>query len=124
MGAIRPLNTRPEQVLRRLLTRMGYRYRLNRYDLPGRPDLVFSSRRRVILLHGCFWHRHRGCSRSTMPSRNVAEWQNKFESTVARDRSNARALQRAGWKVLVVWECQLRNNALLQQRLREFLDES
>jgi DNA mismatch endonuclease (patch repair protein) len=124
MSAIRPLDTRPERTLRRLLTRMGFRYRLNRYDLPGRPDFVLSGRRCVIFLHGCFWHRHRGCFRATMPGRNVDAWQKKFENTVVRDRRNIRALQREGWRVLVVWECQLQNGALLQQRLRDFLNES
>lgn len=123
MSSIRPLDTRPERVLRQVLTKMGYRYRLNRYDLPGRPDLVFSGRRCVIFLHGCFWHRHPGCSKSTMPARNVAEWKKKFNATMKRDRQNAKTLERDGWRVLVIWECQLGKVALLQQRLREFLDE-
>jgi DNA mismatch endonuclease (patch repair protein) len=124
MAAVRPLDTRPERLVRRLLTRMGYRYRLNRYDLPGRPDLVFVSRRRVIFTHGCFWHRHAGCARATMPVRNVEAWQQKFEATVQRDRRNLRALQRDGWKVLVIWECQLRNVERLERRLRQFLTET
>src|SRR5689334_4331175 len=82
MSAVRPIDTRPERVLRRLLTRMNYRYRLNRYDLPGRPDLVFSRRRRVIFVHGCFWHRHRHCAKTTTPVRNAEQWQQKFAATV------------------------------------------
>jgi DNA mismatch endonuclease (patch repair protein) len=124
MSAVRPLDTRPERALRRLLTAMGYRYRLNRYDLPGRPDLVFARRRCVIFLHGCFWHRHRGCPRTTMPARNVAEWRKKFQATVRRDRRNVQALADQGWRVLVLWECQVRDVAALQQRLRTFLDAS
>jgi DNA mismatch endonuclease (patch repair protein) len=122
MSAVRPLDTRPERILRKILTLMGYRYRLNRYDLPGRPDVVFPGRRCAIFLHGCFWHRHARCPRTTMPARNVAEWKKKFDATVKRDRRNVKALERDGWRVLVVWECHIKKVALLQQRLREFLD--
>ena len=124
MAAVRPVDTRPERLLRRLLTQLGYRYQLNRYDLPGRPDLVFAGRRCVVFLHGCFWHRHPRCPRATTPARNAAEWQKKFRNTVERDRRNVRNLRQEGWRVLIVWECQMRKVALLQERLKEFLGES
>lgn len=122
MSAVRPLDTRPERVVRRILTGLGYRYRLHRYDLPGRPDIVFPGRRKLILVHGCFWHRHTGCPRTTTPAKNVALWEEKFRRTLCRDREHLDALQGAGWQVLVLWECEIGGVAGLKSRLVEFLD--
>jgi DNA mismatch endonuclease (patch repair protein) len=124
MSAVRPLDTGPEMLVRRRLTSLGIRYRLHRYDLPGRPDIVMSSRRRVIFVHGCYWHRHPGCHKATMPARNERLWRDKFEKTVARDKLKRKALRAAGWQVLVVWECDVRNEPKLTRLLQRFLAPS
>ncbi|MCK4626425.1 MAG: DNA mismatch endonuclease Vsr [Phycisphaerae bacterium] len=121
MQRVRPADTAPERAVRSILTALGYRYRLHRSDLPGKPDIVFPSRRKVIFVHGCFWHRHARCNRATMPRRNVSLWVAKFERTVARDRRNVAMLRRSGWKVLVVWECDTRDQEQLKQKLGTFL---
>jgi DNA mismatch endonuclease (patch repair protein) len=122
MAAVRPRDTSPERLVRQLLTQMGWRYRLHRSDLPGKPDLVLPSARKVIFVHGCFWHRHR-CARATTPARNLRLWLDKFAKNVARDRRHRRELRRLGWQVLVLWECQLANEAGVRQRLERFLDK-
>lgn len=121
MAAVRQKDTEPEMVVRRLLHQLGYRYRLHVRDLPSAPDIVFRSRRKVILVHGCFWHRH-ACSRSSMPATHVAYWQAKFERTIERDKSSIQSLRANGWEVLVVWECQTRHLKTLQEQLVRFLD--
>jgi DNA mismatch endonuclease, patch repair protein len=123
MSAVRPIDTTPERLVRRVLTGLGYSYRLNRSDLPGRPDVVFASRKKVIFVHGCFWHRHRRCSRATMPARNEALWQEKFDKTVRRDQQQRRALELDGWQVLVVWECEAYSEPILITTLQQFMAE-
>lgn len=115
-------NTRPEMVVRRLAHAMGYRYRLHRRDLPGCPDLVFPSRRKIILVHGCFWHRHRCRKGRSTPRTRKRFWREKFEANRKRDRRFRRQLRRRGWKVLVIWECQTRDADRLAPRMRAFLD--
>src|ERR1051325_2487912 len=105
MSRVRRANTAPELELRRLLFGLGYRYRLHRKNLPGRPDVVFPMRRKGICVNGCFWHRH-GCDRFCMSKSRVEYWGAKLERNKRRDRANHRALRRIGWGVLVVWECQ------------------
>lgn len=109
MSRIRGRDTRPEMIVRRLAHRLGYRFRLHRRDLPGRPDLVFPSRRKVILVHGCFWHRHPGCRHATTPATNAAFWRSKFARNTERDRRVLQSLRTAGWDPLVVWECETRD---------------
>lgn len=121
MSAIRPANTQPELRLRSVLHRQGYRYRVNVHALPGRPDLVFPSRRKVIFVNGCFWHRHHGCRYATLPKSRVDYWTAKFAATVERDKRNAAALRRLGWKSLVVWECELRQIDRVLARVVRFL---
>jgi DNA mismatch endonuclease (patch repair protein) len=121
MSRIRNRNTRPEMVVRSLTHRMGYRYRLHRKDLPGRPDLVFPSRRKIIFVHGCFFHMHNCRYGRVTPKQNAEFWQAKRLSNVERDRRNLAALEREGWKVLEVWECQTRSPELLESTLRDFL---
>jgi DNA mismatch endonuclease (patch repair protein) len=123
MSAVRPLDTAPERIVRRLLTELGCRYRLHRYDLPGRPDVVMPGRRRLVFVHGCFWHRHAGCPRATMPARNEELWRDKFQRTKRRDALHRRDLEAAGWKVLVVWECETSDPGRLSRRLREWLHD-
>ena len=125
MSRIRPYDTRPELVVRRMLHRMGYRYRLHRRDLPGKPDLVFPSRGKVLFVHGCFWHRHNCKVGNRIPKSRVNFWLAKFEYNRRRDRRNVRALNRAGWRVLTVWECQIQEQNLdyLKHRVVRFLEE-
>jgi DNA mismatch endonuclease (patch repair protein) len=108
MAGMRSRHTKPEMTLRRGLHRAGYRYRLHARDLPGRPDLVLPRFRAVILVHGCFWHRHDGCRFSTDPATNADFWREKFARNVERDRQNREQLRSAGWRVGIVWECALR----------------
>jgi DNA mismatch endonuclease (patch repair protein) len=121
MSRIRSHDTGPEKVVRQLLTAMGLRYRLQRRDLPGRPDVVMVSRRTVVFVHGCFWHRHRGCREATTPTGNRDYWETKFETNVARDARNVRALRKAGWRVLTVWECETRRRDKLAARLQRLV---
>jgi DNA mismatch endonuclease, patch repair protein len=108
MASIRGANTEPELVLRRMVYGAGFRYRIHGRGLPGRPDLVLRKYRAVVFVHGCFWHRHAGCRFSTMPASNVPFWSKKFTSNVLRDARNEAELIKAGWRVLVVWECALK----------------
>lgn len=123
MSRIRSLDTKPEIAVRRMVHAMGYRYRLYRRDLPGRPDLVFAGRRKIVFVHGCFWHQHRksGCADARLPKSRLDYWLPKLERTAARDRAHLRALRRAGWRVLVIWECELAKPHRLAARLNQFL---
>ena len=123
MSAVRPVSTRPEKAVRKELSRLGYRYRLNRYDLPGRPDIVFPGRRKVIFVHGCFWHRHQGYKQSTTPVRNRDLWRKKFAATTARDRRHMQSLGESGWEVLTLWECEIRDPESLTHTLNRFVQE-
>lgn len=109
MSRIRGKDTKPELMLRRLLHRTGFRFRLHTTSMPGKPDIVLSKYRTVIFVHGCFWHRHEGCSNATTPKTRPEFWQEKFDRTVERDREKRAQLEDAGWKVLIVWECELKN---------------
>ena len=122
MSRIRGKNTKPELVVRRLAHAMGYRFRLHRRDLPGSPDLVFPGRRKVVFVHGCFWHRHEGCRKTTTPKTRAEFWAKKFARNVERDAENHAALKEKGWDHLVVWECETTDLDALALRLREFLD--
>lgn len=118
MSRIRSANTSPERRVRSLLHRMGYRFRLHRQDLPGRPDIVLPGRRTVVLVHGCYWHRHPECRFAYTPKSNKAFWEAKFEENVARDRRQHCQLQSLGWRVITVWECETKDKPALEQRLR------
>ena len=121
MRAIRSKGTRPEKAVRSLVHRLGYRFRLHRRDLPGKPDLVFPSRRKVIFVHGCFWHQHEGCEGSHLPKSNTEYWIPKLKRNKSRDAEHVVALKAAGWECLVLWECQLGNEKALAGRLRKWL---
>jgi DNA mismatch endonuclease (patch repair protein) len=112
MSRIRSGNTKPELVLRSLLHRCGYRFSLRRRDLPGKPDIVLRKYRTVIFVHGCFWHRHPGCKQASMPRTRPEFWAEKFAKNVARDERNQAELVAKGWRVIVVWECELRQDPL------------
>jgi DNA mismatch endonuclease (patch repair protein) len=123
MALVRGKDTKPELVVRRLVHSMGYRYRLHIASLPGKPDLVFAGKRKVIFVHGCFWHRHpsSSCKLARMPKSRLEFWVPKLEGNRLRDERNKRELKRQGWKVLSIWECQIANLASLSKRIRSFL---
>lgn len=122
MAAIKDRNTGPEMVVRRLAHRMGYRFRLHRKDLPGKPDLVFPGRKAIIFVHGCFWHQHSSADCNARPPKSNSEyWNKKLEKNVARDSKQKKALESWGWKVLVIWECETKDAENLQRTLAGFL---
>lgn len=121
MARIGPKNTTPELATRKLLHRLGYRYRLHRKDLPGTPDICFPARRKAIFVHGCFWHRHEGCRRTTMPKVRTSFWEEKFRQNIERDYRKIVALRELGWNTLVVWECETKTLPILTRRLVDFL---
>lgn len=121
MARVRSKDTAPELAVRRAAHALGARFRLHRRDLPGCPDLAFVGRRKVIFVHGCFWHQHSGCKRSRPPATRTEYWAPKLARNVDRDSASLAALNRLGWKVLVIWECETRS-AGLRDALAEFLD--
>ncbi|AXK38511.1 very short patch repair endonuclease [Crenobacter cavernae] len=121
MARVRNKDTGPEMIVRRLVFSMRFRYRLHVGRLPGRPDLVFPGRRKVIFIHGCFWHRHEGCAQARIPKSRVEFWTAKLTANSDRDKRNIAALQELGWEVLVLWECELADSARLRQRISDFL---
>lgn len=125
MSRIKGRDTKPEMFVRSLVHRMGYRFRLHRKDLPGNPDLVFPRLRKIILVHGCFWHMHSCANGRATPEQNFDFWQNKRKSNTDRDKRTVRALRRAGWRVLIVWECKLkrRKQDAVQKALLRFLGD-
>lgn len=120
MSRIKSGNTAPEIAVRSILHRLGYRFRLHDRSLPGRPDIVLKRHRAIVFVHGCFWHRHRGCKFAYAPKSNVAFWTTKFEGNVARDKEALRRLRRDGWRVLVVWECAVSAPVRLQRDIKGF----
>jgi|SRR5215469_291029 len=120
MARIKGKNTKPELAVRRLLHKLGYRYRLHVRDLPGCPDIVFARKRIVIFVHGCFWHRH-SCGRAYQPKTRATFWRDKFRANVSRDSKSMRELSRLGWRYLVIWECQVSKPISLASKLQRFL---
>jgi DNA mismatch endonuclease (patch repair protein) len=123
MSAIRSSDTKPELLVRKLAHRCGYRFRLHRKDLPGKPDLVFPGRKAVIFVHGCFWHMH-GCPSVRVPKSNADYWQPKLERNQRRDAESISALRSQGWKVLTIWECETNDLSALERAIRDFLSPS
>lgn len=121
MARVRGKNSKPELIVRRLAHALGYRFRLHRRNLPGTPDLVFPRLRKVIFVHGCFWHRHQGCQRATTPKTRAAYWQSKFAANIKRDALKEHQLKELGWNVLVVWECETFDPETLTARLAKFM---
>jgi DNA mismatch endonuclease (patch repair protein) len=121
MAAVHSEDTRPEMAVCKIVHDLGYRYRLHVRTMPGRPDLVFPARRKVIFVHGCFWHRHRKCRYASLPKTRRKFWESKFAANVARDRRTVRELKRMGWAVLTVWQCELKKPVRLTGRLNDFL---
>ncbi|WP_083233320.1 very short patch repair endonuclease [Planctopirus hydrillae] len=121
MSRIRNRDTKPELIVRSLLHRMGYRFRLHRKDLPGKPDIVLPKYRTVIFVHGCFWHRHHNCRYASTPQSHTAFWNAKFATTIERDREVRRQLRKLAWHVIVVWECEITAEHSLQKKISTFL---
>jgi len=109
MSQIKGKDTKPEKTVRSLLHKNGYRFRLHKKDLPGKPDIVLSKYKTVIFVHGCFWHRHKNCANASNPKTNKKFWKEKFSSNVKRDRESQAKLKKLGWKIIVIWECELKN---------------
>ena len=124
MANIKAMGMKPEMAVRRLTHAMGYRFRLHRKDLPGKPDLVFPGRRKVIFVHGCFWHQHAdpACKISRRPQSNQHYWSPKLERNVARDAEHQARLAELGWDVLVIWECDVETGGGIADRIRKFLE--
>ena len=120
MSRIRSRDTTPEMLVRSVAHRLGYRFRLHGKNLAGKPDLVFASRRKVIFVHGCFWHGHK-CSKGRPPKSNKVFWNEKIRSNRARDKRNTAQLRAAGWSVLILWQCNLKEPCELRRRLVDFL---
>ena len=121
MRAVKSADTAPEMTVRRMAHRMGYRFRLHRRDLPGKPDLVFPKLRKVVFVHGCFWHGHHCARGARMPRANAEYWRAKIGRNSVRDAVNVAALKLAGWRSAVIWECELKNLARVKKRLAGFL---
>ncbi|MFL5338709.1 MAG: very short patch repair endonuclease [Gemmataceae bacterium] len=121
MRAVRQANTGAELRVRRVLHALGYRFRLHRIDLPGKPDIVLPKYKAVIFVHGCFWHRHARCRKATAPKTNKEYWCAKFLANVTRDRNDRRQLRALGWRNLVIWECWTIHADKLERRLERFL---
>ncbi len=123
MSRIKGKNTKPEILVRSLLHVMGYRFRLHKKNLPGKPDIVLKKYKSVVFVHGCYWHRH-SCNRGqSMPKTNEKFWEKKFQGTIKRDMITKKLLQDAGWKVIVVWQCELTNQEKLCRRLKHELQK-
>ena len=124
MARVHGKNTGPEMRVRRIAHRLGLRFRLHRPDLPGKPDLVFPRHGVAVFVHGCFWHRHADCSRASIPATRRDFWEAKFEANVARDEKQQAALAGAGWTVLVLWECELKDERKIEERLWAAIDSA
>ena len=122
MSSVRTEHTGPELEVRSVAHRSGYRFTLHRKDLPGKPDIVFPRFKSVVFVHGCFWHRHKGCSKSSLPATRRDFWAAKLSRNVIRDTENRCQLRGAGWRVLVIWECQARERNVVAKKLKRFLD--
>jgi DNA mismatch endonuclease (patch repair protein) len=120
MARVRSKNTKPEIEVRSLLHKLGYRFRLHRKELPGKPDIVFKRRRKAIFVHGCFWHGH-GCRIGKLPKSNLEFWQDKIERNRKRDAEKRSELEKLGWSIDEVWQCEIKDNQKLTERLQKFL---
>jgi len=124
MSRVKSKDTKPELAVRALVFSLGLRYRLHKKDLPGKPDLAIPKLKTAIFVHGCFWHRHKGCRDNSNPSSNSEYWQAKFERNVARDKRNKADVRKLGWRAITVWECELKKLPKLERRLRRLLLET
>ncbi len=121
MSRIQSKNTTPEKTVRSLLHQMGYRFRLHRKKLPGKPDIILLKYKSVVFVHGCFWHRHKNCKDATTPKSNTAFWKKKFKLNVERDKKNQKELHRQRWKIITIWQCEIKNLQRLALKLKRKL---
>jgi len=119
MRSVRSKNTKPELLIRKILTRLGYRYRLHAKDIPGKPDIVFRKKRKVLFIHGCFWHGHEGCSRGAMADSDF--WRKKITNNIERDKIVLSYLTQHNWAYLIIWECELRDINFIESKILKFL---
>lgn len=128
MSHVRSRDTRPERIIRSILHKSGFRFRIQRKDLPGKPDIVLPKYKTIIFVHGCFWHQHEGCKKALPPKSNVSFWLEKFRKNKERDRKVIRTLQESGWKVIVVWQCEIpkikKNPEIIKKLISEGVDEN
>ena len=125
MSHIKSKNTKPEITVRKIVYSLGYRYRLHRKDLPGKPDLAFIKKKKVIFINGCFWHGHSGCKKSALPDTNYEFWNDKIKNNVNRDTLNYQRLKDMGWKYLIIWQCEIKKDKLenIKSKIIHFLNE-
>lgn len=121
MSHIRSRDTQPEKTVRKILTRLGKKYRLHNKKLPGRPDIVIPKSKTVIFVNGCFWHQHKGCKRQTMPKVNLKYWKKKLERNIKKQKEDIKLLKKRGWKVFIIWECEAKKEKLLNKKVQKFL---
>lgn len=121
MSSVKQRHTKPEITVRRLLHRLGYRFRLHSKKLPGTPDIVLPKYKSVIFVHGCFWHQHEGCRKSRRPTSNVEFWNEKLDKNIERDNRKESELKSLGWKVLTIWDCEIKDEDLLIEKIKKFL---
>jgi DNA mismatch endonuclease (patch repair protein) len=124
MSHIRAAGTKPELIVRKVAHNLGYRFRLHQKNLPGKPDIVFAQHRKIILVHGCFWHSHKICGKAKRPVTNKTFWNRKLSRNVERDKENVDALGKAGWELLVIWECETKDRYLLADKISSFMGKS
>ncbi len=123
MSCVSGKNTKPELIVRSLLHNMGYRFRLHRSDLPGKPDLTLPKYKKVIFVHGCFWHGHKDCQRSNRPTTNKKFWNEKLDKNIERDKENIRRINELGWGALVIWSCEVKDIDQLKNKLISYLED-
>lgn len=123
MSRVGGKNTKPELKVRSLLHSMGYRFRIHRDDLPGKPDITLPKYKKIIFVHGCFWHGHNGCPRSKRPATNQEFWRDKLDKNIERDKRTVNTLIKLGWDILTVWTCEVKDTEKLKAKLRSFLQE-
>lgn len=121
MARVKSKNTKPEMLVRSLIHHMGFRFRLHHDKLPGKPDIVLPRHKKIVLVHGCFWHQHPGCSQAERPTSNTEYWNKKLDRNMERDKKNKAELERLGWQVLTLWECEIKKHEALWGKLEEFL---
>jgi DNA mismatch endonuclease, patch repair protein len=121
MARVHSKNTTPEITVRQVLRSLGFRYTLNSARLPGKPDIVISKQRKLIFVHGCFWHQHKGCKASERPVSNIEYWNQKLDKNIIRDKKNLSMLKKSGWDVLIIWECQIKKPGILNRKLVNFM---
>ncbi len=124
MSCVKGRDTKPEKIVRGILHRLGYRFRLHRRDLPGKPDIVLPKHRKVVFVHGCFWHGHKGCSRAARPTSNIEFWNTKIDANMRRDATAQTELIKLGWKYLIMWQCEMRDTSTIKNKLTQFLQHN